>query len=165
MCSTWLGCGFLGDVRHSCSIGEEVRTCQYENCLSMAIGRRSFECSLDILGSRNFEDLKAERKYICRTLYIRQSLCVARRCRRPDDGQATKPVPTGSGSCAITIGTADVTSFAKRVAVVPSVTMTSTFKRTSSPARVRRRSRFPSANLYSTRIFCPSTYPSSRKPC
>ncbi len=78
---------------------------------------------------------------------------------------ATNPLPTGSGSCAMTMGIVEVASLAARVAVGPAVTMTSTLRRTSSAASAGRRSSFPSADRHSMTMFFPSTYPSSRRPC
>src|SRR5262249_26594256 len=43
--------------------------------------------------------------------------------------------------------------------------MTSTLRRTSSAAKSGSRSAFPSAERISSCIFCPSTYPVSRRPC
>ena len=56
---------------------------------------------------------------------------------------ATKPFPTGSSSCAITMGIVSVASLAVRVAAGPAVTMTSTLRRTSSAASAGRRRAFP----------------------
>ena len=50
---------------------------------------------------------------------------------------ATNPLPTGSLSCAMTMGIVAVASLAARVSVEPAVTMTSTLRRTSSAASVR----------------------------
>ena len=55
---------------------------------------------------------------------------------------ATNPLPTGSLSCAMTMGIVAVASLAARVAVGPAVTMTSTLRRTSSAASAGRRSSF-----------------------
>src|SRR5262249_30617640 len=73
--------------------------------------------------------------------------------------------PTGSLSKDITIGIVAVAFCAGGIAVGPPVTITSTFKFTSSDARSGSRSNFPSAHRYSIWIFFPSTYPSSRRPC
>ena len=59
---------------------------------------------------------------------------------------ATNPFPTGSGSCAITMGIVDVACLAGRVAWGPAVTMMSTLRRTSSAASSGSRSNFPSAH-------------------
>ena len=77
---------------------------------------------------------------------------------------ATNPLPTGSGSCAMTIGIVEVASLTARVTVGPAETMTSTLRRTSSAAISLRRSSFPSAERHSMIMFLPSTYPSSRRP-
>ncbi len=77
---------------------------------------------------------------------------------------ATNPLPTGSVSCAMTIGIVEVASFTTRVSVGPGETMTSTLRRTSSAASSGRRSNFPSANRHSMTMFLPSSYPSSRSP-
>ncbi len=77
---------------------------------------------------------------------------------------ATKPVPTGSLSCTMTMGIVEVASLAERVVVRPAETMMSTLRRTSSAASAGRRSSFPSAYRYSMTMFFPSTYPSSRRP-
>src|SRR5262245_23480388 len=60
---------------------------------------------------------------------------------------ATKPFPTGSLSDPMTMGTLEVkvAALAGRVGVEPVVTITSTFRCTSSVARAGRRSSFPSA--------------------
>ena len=47
---------------------------------------------------------------------------------------ATKPFPTGSLSCAMTMGIVVVASLTGRVDAGPPVTMTSTLRRTSSAA-------------------------------
>jgi hypothetical protein len=78
---------------------------------------------------------------------------------------ATKPLPTGSLTCAMTIGIVVVTSFVARVDVGPPATMTSTLRRASSAPRSGSRSNFPSAYRHSMTMFLPSTYPCSRKPC
>ena len=76
---------------------------------------------------------------------------------------ATNPFPTGSGSCAMTMGIVLVASLAARVG------------RTSRDDDVHlethqfgsmrgSRSSFPSAYRYSMTMFFPSTYPSSRRP-
>ena len=78
---------------------------------------------------------------------------------------ATNPLPTGSLTCAMTIGIVVVTSFAAPLDVEPPVTITSTLRRTSSAARSGSRSNFPSAHRHSMTMFFPSTYPSSRRPC
>ena len=77
---------------------------------------------------------------------------------------ATNPLPTGSVSVAMTMGTVVVASLAARVTVGPVVTIKSTLRRTSSAASAARRSNFPSAYRYSMTMFFPSTYPSSRRP-
>ncbi len=58
---------------------------------------------------------------------------------------ATNLLPTGSASLVITIGMTSVAFLAGAVTDGPAVTMTSTFRRTSSLARAGRRSNFPSA--------------------
>ena len=70
---------------------------------------------------------------------------------------ATNPFPTGSGSCAMTMGIVEVASLAARVAWGPAVTMMSTLRRTSSAASAGRRSNFPSAYRHSMTMFFPST--------
>ena len=71
-------------------------------------------------------------------------------------GLATKPLATGSGSVAMTIGI--VAAFlARRVADGPPVTMTCTFRAISSSASVVRRSNLPSAYRHSMIMFFPST--------
>src|ERR1041384_1860946 len=77
---------------------------------------------------------------------------------------ATNPLPTGSVSCAMTIGIVEVDSFTTRVTVGPAETIASTLRRTNSAAISRRRSGFPSAERHSIMMFLPSTYPSSRRP-
>ena len=67
----------------------------------------------------------------------------------------TNPEPTGSESCAMTMGIVEVASLAARVAVGPPVTITSTLRRTSSAASAGRRSGFPSARRHSTTSFFP----------
>ena len=78
---------------------------------------------------------------------------------------ATRPVPTGSPAVAKTIGMTDVACFAARIAMVPPVTMTSTFSRTNSAAMSAKRSLRPSAQRYSIATVRPSTQPSSRSRC
>src|SRR5262245_54501571 len=78
---------------------------------------------------------------------------------------ATNPFPTGSPSCAMTIGTVAVASLAERVPAEVPVTMTSTLRRTSSAASAGKRSSFPSAYRYSIATSFPSTCPRSRRPC
>ena len=68
---------------------------------------------------------------------------------------ATNPFPTGSASCAITMGIDVVASFVTRVGSGPEVTMTSTLRRISSLASAGRRSSFPSAYRYSRRCSSP----------
>src|SRR5215470_15805138 len=65
----------------------------------------------------------------------------------------------------MTMGIVVVACLAERVGCGPAVTMTSTLRRTSSPASEGRRSDFPSANRHSMKMFFPSIYPSSRSPC
>ena len=77
---------------------------------------------------------------------------------------ATKPLPTGSGSCAMTMGIVTVASLAARVTGGLAETMMSTLRRTSSAASAGRRSSFPSAYRHSMTMIFPSTYPSSRRP-
>src|SRR5262245_32820113 len=77
---------------------------------------------------------------------------------------ATNPLPTGSGSCVMTMGIVAVAALAARVGVGPGVTITSTFRRTNSAASAGRRSSFSSAARHSMTMFFPSTYPSSRSP-
>ena len=77
---------------------------------------------------------------------------------------ATKPLPTGSVACPMTIGMVEVASFRVRVIVGPALTMTSTLRRTSSAAMSLRRSIFPSEERHSMMMFLPSVYPSSRRP-
>src|ERR1051325_3999744 len=74
----------------------------------------------------------------------------------------TSPFPTGSLSCAVTMGIVTVASLAARVAAGPLVRITSTLRRTSSAARPRSRSALPCANRHSIRMFFPSTYPNSQ---
>src|SRR5262245_49365857 len=50
-----------------------------------------------------------------------------------------------------------VTFLASRLGPVPSATMMSTLRRTSSSARSGNRSRLPSADRYSMAMFCPTT--------
>jgi len=66
--------------------------------------------------------------------------------------------------CAMTMGISRVASRAGPIAAVLAATMTSTFRRTISSAKARKRARSPSANRYSMTMFFPSTYPSSRRP-
>jgi len=77
---------------------------------------------------------------------------------------ATKPLPTGSSSNAMTRGMVFVDSFTDRVTVGAAETMTSTLRRTSSAARSFKRSSFSSAYRHSMTMFFPSTYSSSRRP-
>jgi hypothetical protein len=81
---------------------------------------------------------------------------------RLSDG--TMPVPTGSPTASMTRGTEVVAFLTARVAGVPAVTITATFRASSSPMRAGKRSYFPSAHRYSIRTFRPSTYPRSRNP-
>ena len=69
---------------------------------------------------------------------------------------ATSPVATGSPAIAITIGIVVVASFAAKTPTLW-VTITSTFRRTSSFASSGRRSCFPSLHRYSSATFLPST--------
>jgi hypothetical protein len=59
---------------------------------------------------------------------------------------ATNPLPTGSVSNVMTMGMVAVAYFADGTTVGPAVTITSTFKRTSSDARLASRSTLPSAH-------------------
>ncbi len=68
---------------------------------------------------------------------------------------ATNPLPTGSLSCAMTIGMVEVASLSARVAGGALVMMTSTLRRASSAASAGRRSSFPSANRHSMTMFFP----------
>ena len=77
---------------------------------------------------------------------------------------ATKPFPTGSLSCVMTMGIVLVASLTGRVAVGPPVTMTSTLRRTSSVARASRRSSFPSACRHSMIMFFPLRTPTRANP-
>ena len=72
------------------------------------------------------------------------------------DKLATKPVPTGSSSWVMTMGTVVVAFLAGRVAASPPVTMTSTFRRTSSAASAGSRSKFPSLPRHSMIRLFPS---------
>src|SRR5439155_22869669 len=77
---------------------------------------------------------------------------------------ATSPLPTGSLTLEKTTGIVLLAPLAARAAGVEPVTITSTFRRTSSAARSGRRSSSRSAHRYSIMRFLPSTYPSSRSP-
>src|SRR3989440_9215896 len=70
---------------------------------------------------------------------------------------ATSPVPIGSPVSAMTIGISCVACLAARAVGVNQVTITSTLRRTSSAANSGSRSRCPSADRNSNRMFCPST--------
>src|SRR3954469_16480188 len=70
---------------------------------------------------------------------------------------ATSPAPTGSASCAMTMGVVPVACLAATLAGVPDVTITSTLSSTSSAARPESWSIFSSANRDSNAMFCPST--------
>src|SRR5262245_53878012 len=74
------------------------------------------------------------------------------------------PVPTGSIAAGWTIGVVVLAFLAARAAGVVTTMMTSTFSRTISAANSLNRSTRPSAYRPSKMIFCPSTYPSSRRP-
>src|SRR5712691_2020429 len=76
----------------------------------------------------------------------------------------TMPAPTGSPTAVMTTGTEVVAFLTARVAGVPAVTITATFRASSSPMRAGKRSYFPSAHRYSIRTLRPSTYPRSRNP-
>ena len=69
---------------------------------------------------------------------------------------ATNPLPTGSGSCLMTMGIVLVASLAAWVTVAPPVTMRSTLRRTNSAASSGSRSGFPSEYRYSMGMFFPS---------
>jgi hypothetical protein len=70
---------------------------------------------------------------------------------------ATKPLPTGSVSCAMTMGIVEVASLRGRVTAGPGETMTSILRRTSSSANSRTRSKFPLASRHSIAMVLPST--------
>ncbi len=78
---------------------------------------------------------------------------------------ATSPVPTGSVTCTMTIGTVLVARFATRAAGKPTATITSTLRPTNSAASSGSGSILPSAYRCSKAMFCPSIQPSSRSPC
>ena len=69
---------------------------------------------------------------------------------------ATNPFPTGSLSCAMTMGIVFVAFLAGRVAAGPLVTMPSTLRFISSAASAGRRSRLPSGDRHSMTMFFPS---------
>ena len=77
---------------------------------------------------------------------------------------ATRPVSTGSEPSGNTIGIPPEADFAARIAGGVAGMMTSTPSPWSSAARAGRRSNLPSANLQTSSMFDPSTYPSSLRP-
>src|SRR4029453_17998894 len=79
---------------------------------------------------------------------------------------ATSPAATGSAGPERTIGIALVARWAACAGgTPPCATMTATFRRTSSVARSRSCSDFPSAHRYSIATLWPSTWPRSRSAC
>jgi len=66
---------------------------------------------------------------------------------------ATNPIATGSPTDPITMGIVSVAPFAAWIAFGPAVTMTFTFRRTSSAARPGSRSYCPSAHRNSMAMF------------
>src|SRR5262245_34267667 len=78
---------------------------------------------------------------------------------------ATKPAPTGSADCVITMGMVVVVLLAANADVDDAPTMTSTLRRIRSAASSGRRSDFCSANRYSMVMFFPSIHPSLPKSC
>src|SRR6266700_3434528 len=77
---------------------------------------------------------------------------------------ATSPVPTGSPVSAMTIGISSVACFAARAVGVNHVTIISILRRTSSAANSGSRSRCPSADRNSNRMFCPLDIPQIAQP-
>src|SRR5262249_15464545 len=73
---------------------------------------------------------------------------------------ATRPLPTGSSAIAKTMGMADVARTSAGT-LVPFVTITSTFRCTSSAAKAATRSAWPSDQRYSMAMLRPSIQPNS----